>query len=182
MLLVYWLLLLLSAQVWWQARLYSTHLNNKPKHVEIALQYANILEYGNNRSIVADSSNIFTKQRLGTSYCQSFVSWILEKAYPSKYKPTALATAFRGKRQISAISVIRGKEKVKAGYIITWQKGKTIFGHSGIAIEDWEGPEGMTIQANTSKRIENRNGDGIFIKKASIKPYSYFRIIRFWEV
>lgn len=145
--------------------------------VDYAIKYNGTLETKPNRSYIADISNKYVGNKIGSPYCIAFVCYCLnESGY--KYQKTGLATKFKGKKLIPAIDVLLGKAKVKKGYVIIWQKGISIFGHAGISIEDWQYNEGMTIQGNT----RYKNKDGVFIKKAKIEPYNYFRIIRFWEV
>lgn len=120
---------------------------------------------------------------MGSPYCQAFVSWILGKAGNKNNIKTGLASKFKIKnKSFSAFDVMRNKIKVEDGDVLTWQKGRTIYGHAGFSTENWEGMQGMTIQANTKSVDEERDGDGIFIKKARIEPYNYFRIVRITKV
>lgn len=146
--------------------------------VEYAIQYAGTIEEGNNRGQLADSVNEYVGNPIGSPYCMAFVFYCIDHIKPNTYKKTGLATAFRGKKLIKAIDVWTGKAKVKAGNVIIWQKGSSIFGHAGISISDWDYISGATIQGNTTF-----NGkQGVFIKQAIIEPYNYYRIIKFWEI
>lgn len=163
--------------VLYQGLSYSIPYDNN-ELVNIAKKYVGTIEIGKNRGILQDSVNKYVGNTLGSPYCMAFVMYCIEQIKPNIYKKTGLATAFKGKRLIKAIDVIYRKEKVKKGYVIIWQKGNGIFGHAGIASENWQYISGETIQANIIK-----NGkEGIWIKEAKIEPYNYFRIIRFWEI
>ncbi len=145
--------------------------------IDYAIKYNGTIEIKSNRSAIADSANKYVGNKLGSPYCIAFVCYCLNKT-GYNYQKTGLATKFKGKKLIPAIDVLLKKAKVKKGYVIIWQKGTSIFGHAGISIENWKYNGGMTIQGNTSYK----NKQGVFIKKAKIEPYNYFRIIRFWEV
>lgn len=163
--------------VLYQGLSYSIPYDNN-ELVNIAKKYVGTIEIGKNRGIFQDSVNKYVGNTLGSPYCMAFVMYCIEQIKPNIYKKTGLATAFKGKRLIKAIDVWNNKEQVKKGYVIIWQKGTSIYGHAGIATENWNGIEGQTIQANTTMNKKQ----GIFIKKAKIEPYNYFRIIRFWEI
>jgi len=162
---------------------YSSRSDDGPKHVELARTYVGYVETGKNRGAFIDELNRRVNNPLGSPYCQAFVSYILDSAGAKSPRiNTGLAAKVKTKFSFSAWDVILGRRKVANGMIVTWQKGRTIFGHSGIVSADWFGISGKTIQANTSSNIENREGDGIFEKNARIEPYNYFRIIRFTPV
>lgn len=161
--------------------MYSTQCD-EPKHITIAKIFVGQKEVGNNRSVIADLSNKFVGNKLGSPYCQATVSYVLELAYSGKYKKTGLATAFRGDKRISALDVYYGRDSVLIGDVITYQKGESIFGHAGFSIENWKGIKGMSFQANTTKRGESSNGQGVYLKPAEIQPFNIFRIKCFWRI
>ena len=178
--------------------MYSSHSNNENDKVissnikldylivKIAKGYNGITEKGKNRGEFIDKLNRFTKVPLGSPYCASFVSFVIDSASkktPIKNKvKSALAMRLRNKNTYSAKLVLDGKRYPKASEVIVWQKGKTNFGHAGIVTKDWTETKGESIQANTSKSAESRDGNGIWIKTARINPFSYFRIVAFTPI
>jgi len=165
------------------AVLYSLPSN---KVVEIAKSYNGTKEIGKNRGEFIDKLNRFTRVPLGSPYCASFVSYVIDSASRLeniKYKvKSALAMRLRNKQTYSAKLVLDGKRYPKASEVIVWQKGKSVFGHAGIVTKDWTSIFGQSIQANTSKTAESRDGNGIWIKNAKINPFSYFRIVAFTPI
>ncbi len=162
---------------------FSENKSSEPKHIQIARQYDGWTETYENRGSVADSCNLFVGAPLGSPFCQTFWEWILNKANAKpKWKRTALAQNVKTKDSYSAMAVIQGHRKVKCGDMITYAKGKTIFGHSGCASSNWKNTSGKSIEANTKKKGMSRVGDGIYEKTVRIEPYNYFRIIRFTPV
>lgn len=161
---------------------YLLSYDNEPKHITIAKSYDGVIELQNNRGSIQDSVNRFVGNRLGSPYCQAFVSYVLYKSYGNQFKKTGLATAFRGSKTYKALDVVNGKIKVECGDVLTWQKGKTIYGHTGFSITDWKGLKGWTIQANTSPAGYSREGSGIHIKYAKIEIYNYSRIIKIHKI
>ncbi len=161
----------------------SSQVDSPPEHVSMFRRLVGWQESGYNRGAIADSANTFANVPLGSSYCHSTVLWILSKTRAkTKLKHSAIAQSARSAKSFSALSVIYGKNHVSIGDILTWAKYKAKrnsgFGHSGVASEDWKGTSGKTIQANTSGRSENRDGNGIYEKTARISPNAPFRIIR----
>lgn len=144
---------------------------------------------GKNRGQWIDVWNRFVDAPLGSPYCASFVSWILYHSGVSEPQiKSPLARHFYTKApkvlKYSAGEVLRKKRNVKQGTIIIWQRGETIYGHTGFALEDWKGISGKTIEANTTKGTKGiqHDGDGVYIRRRTIEPYNFFRIIGFTEV
>lgn len=181
------------------AVLYSLPLNNEKisanckvvdNVVNIAKSFDGIKEVGNNRGKFIDIMNRFTKVPLGSPYCASFVSFVIDSANKItpidckiRYKvKSALAQRLRNKLTYSAKMVLDGKRYPQKGEVVIWQKGKTAFGHAGIVTENWKETKGQTIQANTNKSAESRDGNGIYIKMAKINPFNYFRIVAFTPI
>lgn len=169
--------------------LHSSNLDNTKNEnqiVKIALKYENTKEIGKNRGEFIDKFNNFTKVPLGSPYCASFVSYVIDsvgKLIPLKNKvKSALAMKLRNKNTYSAKDVLNGKRYPQEGEVIVWQKGKSIFGHAGIVTKDWTKNNGQTIQANTNKSRESRDGNGIYVKNAKIQPFNYFRIVAFTPI
>lgn len=158
--------------------------------VNIAKSFDGIKETGKNRGSFIDKLNRFTKVPLGSPYCASFVSFVIDSANKTtpidckiRYKvKSALAQKLRNNLTYSAKMVLDGKRYPKASEVVIWQKGKTQFGHAGIVTKDWTETKGETIQANTNKSAESRDGNGIYIKMAKINPFSYFRIVAFTPI
>lgn len=133
-----------------------------------------------------DRFNRNAKAPLGSPYCAVFVYYMLDSAgidYPMK--KSGLARSLVTKTiTFTALDVLNKKETVKKDDIPIWQKGETIFGHAGIASADWDGKNGMVIEANTSPGSSGSqsDGDGIWEKKRKIEPFNYFRIKWFTRV
>jgi hypothetical protein len=148
--------------------------------VAIARSYVGESEKKPNRSFHIDRWNRNVRNPLGSPYCAAFVYWCLDSAgvkYPQK--KSGLARGLVTKKQtFTAYDVIMGRQKVLKGDIPIWQKGTTMFGHTGFAAEDWDGTGGKTIEANTSPGTggNQSDGDGVHIRNRRIEVYSYFRI------
>lgn len=129
---------------------------------------------GANRSILIDSMNRYVGNPLGSPYCAAAVSYAIR---PNKPK-SGLARALKTKETFTAWDVIQGKKSIKKGFIIIWQKGETISGHTGIAKENWNGTSGKTYEGNTSSgdKGSQSNGDGFYERSRKIQATSYFRI------
>lgn len=130
---------------------------------------------GQNRSNLIDSMNRYVGNPLGSPYCAAAVCYSLR---PSVKFKTGLASRLRTKESFTSWEVIVGKRHIKKGYIIIWQKGNTIFGHAGLACEDWDGIKGETFEGNTSpdNKGSQSNGGGFWHRFRTIQPTSYFRI------
>lgn len=158
---------------------------DEPEHIKFIRQFVGWKEIGKNRGWLADSANDYVNSKKGSPYCQATVSWTLGRCYPGQYKKTGLATAFKGDKTYSIMDVLNGKVKIEDGDVLTWQKGKTIFGHAGFASEDWKeknGRKGKSIQANTSPAGFSSEGSGLYEKPAEITIWSYSRIIRIHKI
>lgn len=172
----------------WGQSSYISHSNSIDKYdklVNLAVQYDKHKETTSNRSKEIDKFNRFCNVPLSSPYCTSFICTLIDstnKTIPKNdslvYKKTALAQAFKGRYTKNINKILLGLETVQKGDILIWAKGKTILGHSGLVIKNWNGKSGLTIQANTNSQTESRDGQGIYIKTASIQPFNYFRIIR----
>jgi hypothetical protein len=85
-------------------------------------------------------------------------------------------------RRIPASKVLRGEVVIPVGSIVVYERGNTIYGHVGAVTEDWTGPDGMYISANTSAPGSGGSefaGGGVWEKAASIRPGAAFRITTF---
>lgn len=125
-----------------------------------------------------DEANRYVGNPLGSPYCAAVGSRALGLVGVKKPK-SGLARNMRTSQTYSAWDVIRGVRQIKEGDGLIWQKGATISGHFGFANKDWKGGSGETVEANTSNgnRGSQSNGDGIYIRKRSLSPTSYFRIV-----
>jgi len=125
-----------------------------------------------------DSANKFVGNPKASPYCAALGSLAVNKAGLSKPK-SGLARNMRTKDTYNAYEVVRGIRKVHQGDGLIWQKGQTLFGHFGFADTDWENGSGYTVEGNTSpdNRGSQSNGGGVYRRKRSINPTSYFRIV-----
>jgi len=165
--------------------LLSSFSNNWPQ-IDTALNYLYVREIKPNRSPEIDMFNRSVGNPLGASYCGAFVGYDLTAsgAIEPEVRSGLARNYYRhGFEAYSAGSVIRGINKVEKGDIIIWARGNAVYGHTGFAFQDWDGPSGKTIEANTSPPGGSQwNGDGVYIKEREIHPYSFFRIIGFSKV
>ena len=142
--------------------------SNKPKHVIIAESYVGIVEKSN-RGVAVDLFNLNVGNPIGSEWCSAFVKWCLDLAQIKMPQTiTGLARSQVNKNSFTAWDVLNGKKKIKCGYILTWQSGKTIHGHTGFADEDWDKISGKTVEGNAS--------DGVRQLTRRIEPFNYFRI------
>lgn len=153
-----------------------------PKHLEIAKSYVGTVEKTGQND--GEKIEYIIKRgggAKGASYCAYFVTMCIDSAKVKE--PTVrpgMAIGFKRKNSIPANDVLIGKVKVPAGTIIVWRKGETIFGHAGL-VYDWGKKYGTTVEGNTSsgQTGSQSNGDGIWMRKRSIEPLNYFRIVCF---
>ncbi len=156
------------------------------RQLDTACKYSYVREAKYNRSVEIDTWNRYVGNPLGASYCGAFVGYSIQKCTAPKVR-SGLARNYYYKAhdslRYSAGEVLRGKKQVKAGDLIIWSRGSTIYGHVGIALYDWNGRSGWTIEGNTSSgRGSQYDGDGVFIRWRTIQPNAYFRIIGFVRV
>ena len=110
--------------------------------------------------------------RLGSPYCAAFVSYVTDG---EPVKSGLARKHYQGKIHSSG-DVLRGKYKPNWADKVIWARGETIFGHIGLVMH-WKNKSGIVIEANTKWK----NKQGIFVRKRTIEPYNYFRIIGFVE-
>lgn len=91
---------------------------------------------------------------------------------------SALARNYADRKAIDARLVMRGSRDASPGDLVIWQKGSTISGHIGIVASRWKGATGWTVEGNTSSGPggSQDDGDGVWKRRRSISPGSYFRI------
>lgn len=166
-----------------------------PKHLEIALNYTDILiEIGNNQGWNdKDFEQLAIKQgwRSGFSWCAIFVKVCLTLAgikLSSKY--TALARSFwnnpLGKvYPITKVLASNYKEILKPGMLVIWQVGDTERGHIGILNEVLDNYKMTVAEGNTSNSDKKSqvNGDVATIKTRTIGRGTFdFHLLGFVEV
>jgi CHAP domain len=151
---------------------------------DTADNYLNIREIEPNRSPDIDRWNNDVGAPLGSPYCASYTSAMLEKAHTYSPKTrTALARNFWNKAnrndRHTAREILNGQYSVQEGDIVVWARGNTIRGHVGIAYRNWYGKAGRTIEANTSSGVRGSqfDGDGVHLRRRAIEPYNYFKIM-----
>lgn len=133
---------------------------------------------GPNRSPLIDSMNRYVGSPLGSSYCAATVCYSEYKATGKSTFKTGLARNLRNKKTFGAWDVLTGKRQIKAGDIIVWQNGETVFGHAATAREDWNGWKGKTYEGNTSQGTKGSqsNGGGFYPREREISQTAYQRI------
>lgn len=140
---------------------------------------------GPNRHPAIDDWNQNVDVPVGSSYCASFVSYVLDSAkvqYP--VKRTALAQGLITNKSIKASQIWSySSRRPIRGFIVIWKKGETWMGHTGF-VRYKKGSTFYTIEANTSPsdQGDQRNGDGVWKKQRHIDPTAYFRITHFTPV
>lgn len=163
--------------------LLSLHLHSQtPEHLTIALKYDQSQEISRNSSPVIDMFLKSVNLQPGNPYCAAFVSYCLtEAAADDPSTRSGLARSFITKKSIPASKVLRGEVIIPEGTIVIWQQGNTLFGHTGFTTLSWSGPEGYTIEANTSsgENGNQRDGEGVYQRRRKITPGAAFRITYF---
>lgn len=131
---------------------------------------------GHNRSPFIDSVNRFVGVPLGSPYCAATVSWCNAQAGVTSPRPTGLAIRLKTAESFSVLDVLNGRDSIRAGDIIIWQKGRTMQGHCGLAIRQLARDRILEVEANTSCHVESddREGDGICTKLRWFKRACYF--------
>lgn len=83
---------------------------------------------------------------------------------------------------VDASLVLRGEVVIPAGSIAVYERTGTIFGHTGPVTEDFTGPRGVYISANTSPpggSGSEFSGGGVYEKTFNIIPGAAFKITGF---
>ena len=154
--------------------------------VDVATSFLHVREIRPNRSPEIDSFNKPFKN-IGGPYCATGVAYCLKHSGAVAPKGTSLARNYytRGYETYSAKDVLTKKVQPQRNHIVVWGKGSTFYGHTGFVIL-YNITTGIitTIEFNTSGNStgSQSNGDGVYIKKRKIQPYSYFKIIGFSRV
>lgn len=156
-----------------------------PLHLSVALEYEGVTEVAANTGPEIDLFLANLGLDAGLNYCAAFVSYALDQANPQQPNVrSGVAQHFITDASINAKQILRGTHTAPEGSVVVWKRGNTWQGHAGFTLEDWQGAEGWTIEANTSPGplADQRNGDGIYRKQRTIQPASYFRITHFTPV
>jgi len=122
----------------------------------------------------------------GNPWCSAQASYALDVAgveVPAVRSGLARNFVYQtdNRLHVQASKVLRGEVTAKAGWMVVYQRGNTIFGHNGFVTEDWTGADGMYISGNTSPPSGGSefSGGGVWEKPASIRPGAAFRITDF---
>ncbi len=152
--------------------------------VLVASLYVGHQEEAHNRSELIDYWNARLGIPLGSNYCASFVSFVLDSAmvnYPTTR--SGVAQHFITSESIPAGRVASGK-KIPKGYVAVWKRGDTWMGHVEIVRKPWQGPSGHTIGANTTPGSggDLSRGHGVYTRKRHIDPTAFLRLTHFTPV
>ena len=157
-------------------------LSQTPKHLDIALSYVGVKETKPNSSPEIDKWLKYVGLNPGYAYCAAYASFCIGTANVREPKiRTARAQSFITTKSIPAAKVLRGQVEIPSGTIVVWKNGNTVFGHVGFTTNEWKGATGETVEANTSSsnRGNQREGEGVYLKKRRIVPMEAFRITHF---
>jgi len=154
---------------------------NGQAHVDTALSYVGVREKtGRNDGYFVERFLSSVGRKKGDSWCAAFVSYCLTVTHTKEPAiRSGLAYDFtKAKYVIAASDVLKYNLKLPRGTLVIWRKGTTLFGHIGIAITQWKGSSGKTVEGNTSPDSSGSqsNGNGVYIKNRKISPLSYFSI------
>ncbi len=167
-------------------------------HLDAALAEVGTTEQG--RNCGRGPSAYLRSVGLGCGYawCAAFTSWALTQGRadgPRRQDGTLVRTA--GARAfneatstVSARLVLRGTHRPPPGSVVTWRRGNTWQGHSGLVVRDdnaaqrgldWYARCGLTVEGNTSsgRSGSQRDGDGVWRRQRCIEPGAYLRITDF---
>lgn len=150
--------------------------------LKIARGFVGVKEdLGNNKGHWVNRFLLSAKSRPGNQWCAAFVAFCLDSArVKSLAVRSALARSYVRPNSVKATRVIAENMVIPPGSILVWRRGNTLFGHVGFVVE-WKGKSGTTIEGNTSSGLKGsqNDGDGVYMRKRTINPYSYFRITDF---
>lgn len=138
-------------------------------------------EWGTNRGYWVNRFLLSAKSKPGNQWCAAFVAFCLDSArVKSLAVRSALARSYVRPNSVKATRVIAENMEIPAGSVVVWRRGNTIFGHVGFVVQ-WKGKSGTTVEGNTSSGVRGsqNDGDGVYMRKRTINPYSYFRITDF---
>ena len=152
--------------------------------IMMAEPYVGHVEFTHNSSPFIDYINGRMGLPPGTNYCATFAAYILDSAkveFPAVR--SAVAQHYIIRESIPARDVMTGARTVPVGSLAIWRRGDTWMGHVEFVREEWTGPDGKTIGANTSPGDvgSQANGNGIWARDRRIIPTAYFRITHFTE-
>ncbi len=150
----------------------------------VASLYVGHVETDHNSSPLIDYWNKRMHVPLGSNYCASFVSFVLDSAqvnYPTTR--SAVAQHFITSKSIPSSRVAAGKE-IPTGYIAVWKRGNSWMGHVEFVRQPWQGPKGYTIGANTTpgQGGDQAQGNGVYMRTRHIDPTAFLRLSHFTPV
>jgi len=151
-------------------------------HIDTAKSYLHVREQRPNRGKEIDAFNREVGNALGSPYCAAFAGYCIRYGgaiYPKEMSGLARHYYSRSVHRYTAGDVMKGKEQVRRGDLVIWQRGSGIYGHVAFAYADWQGIRGVTIEGNTAPYKQK---EGVWIRVRKIQPYSHFRIIGFARV
>ena len=171
-----------------------------PGHLEVAQQFVGTVEDPRNSnrgpainrflaSVGLKPVKLRTGEWKSYPYCAAFVSFCLNEAPDSVAYPlvrSAKARDYVTNESIEANKVLRGTVRIDPGTLVVWKRNRNpqdTSGHVGFVVS-WEGQAGTTIEGNTSsgQRGNQRDGDGVYMRKRMLSPASAFRITHFTPV
>ena len=153
---------------------------NAQAHLDTARVYIGTVEEPGNHGPEVERFLASVGLGPGYPYCAAFVSYCLTAGGAVLPRTrSAVAQRFISRYGRRASAVKRGR-CVPAGTIVIWKKGQGPYGHVGFVDQEWCGPAGWTVEANTSPGAgSQRDGDGVYRRWRTIQPGNYFRIAGF---
>lgn len=141
--------------------------------INYANKYIYVREISNNRSATIDSFNINVSVKVGSPWCASYVSWVLDPFVNNPH--SAYSPNFAKKKDIIYKKNLKNNIKIKSGDVVTFYYSNLgRVGHVGLVIKQ-EGDILYTIEGNTNDG-GSREGDGVYKKKRDInKIYAITR-------
>lgn len=146
------------------------------RHLRIASSYVGLRELSPNRHPVIDRWNTQVGAPLGSPYCASFVSFVLDSS-TAKYPPIRTARS----RAFVRYGIPIDRADIRVGGIFVWiRKGG---GHIGF-VRGYYKSGWRTIEANTSsgRYGSQYNGDGVWERIRYYEPFNTFRITHYVPV
>lgn len=120
----------------------------------------------------------FVGLKPGNPYCAASVSyWIGVSGVNYPTVRSGLARHFILPNSIPAFKILTGIEVAYPGDIAVWQRGNSIYGHTGV-IDEWDQADGYILEGNTSSGNQGSqfDGEGFYRRHRTIVPGAAFRI------
>lgn len=158
----------------------------EPAHIRAARSFVGVTEYfGNNDGIMVEWFLGSVNRKAGAAWCAAFVSKVLDLSEATEPRVrSGMARSFKLKSSIRASDVLEGRSQVPDGAIAVWEKGSSIYGHTGFVARQLGKNAFETIEGNTSSgdKGSQADGDGVYRRVRTIQPFNHFRITSFTEV